>query len=193
LSAQARIAGEREPEEGKQPCARHDRDPGGQQTSLVEQDRADRIGLELVVDLHVPCVGAEDHQECVDHDQRDRHQQHELRVLGSSDERINEGALERVAEGEERGRHRHDCKERIEPERGEQHHRSVHGDGHHLAVGEVHHPHDAENDRQPERHQAVDEAGEQPRDDDVGDQVGRHDEEEPARADPPRGPSLATP
>ena len=35
----------------------------------------------------------------------------------------------------------------------------IHGDGHHLAMGEIDDAHDAEDDRQAERHQPVDEPG----------------------------------
>ena len=39
----------------------------------------------------------------------------------------------------------------------------IHRDGHHLAVREIDHAHDAEDHRQAERHQPVDEAGQQAR------------------------------
>ena len=47
------------------------------------------------------------------------------------------------------------------PKLREQHDGGVHRDDHHLAVREVDDAHDAEDHRQPERHQPVDQAGEQ--------------------------------
>src|SRR5262249_11313865 len=57
--------------------------------------------------------------------------------------------------------------ERVEAETAEQHDGKVHGDGHHLAMGEIDDAHDPENDREADRHQAVDKAGQKTADRDV--------------------------
>ena len=50
----------------------------------------------------------------------------------------------------------------------------IHRDRHHLAMGEVDDAHHAEDDRKPERHQAVDEAGQNAADGDIQVDVERH-------------------
>ena len=64
-------------------------------------------------------------------------------------------------EHEQRGGDRHQQQERIELQRAEQHQRQVHGQRHHLAMREVDDAHHAEDDRQAERHQPVDETRQQ--------------------------------
>ena len=59
-------------------------------------------------------------------------------------------------------------------QRRAQHDGEEHGDSHHLAMGEIDDPHHAENDRQPERHQAVDQTGQNSTDGDVEINLKRH-------------------
>ena len=59
-------------------------------------------------------------------------------------------------------------------ERGEQYYRDEHGDRHHLAMSEINDPHHAENDRKPERQQAVNKAGQNSADNDVEIDVESH-------------------
>ena len=162
-----RLAGERVAEEGEQ--RRRHRHRGKRRVDLVgiDDQRPDGEARERIGRLHALRVGAEDDEQAVHQDQRHRHQQHELAVLGPVDERIDQPALHDVAEREQHGRDRHHHRQRVEAVVREQHHREVHGDGHHLAVGEIDHAHDAEDDRQAERHQPVDEAGQQAADGDV--------------------------
>ena len=100
-------------------------------------------------------------------------------MLRARDERIDEPGLQQIAEDEERRRDRQHGEKRIELERGEEHRRHVHGDGHHLAVREVHHAHHTENHREAESHQAVHEARQDAREDDVRDEIGGRHQPEP--------------
>ena len=95
-------------------------------------------------------------------------------MLGPGDEEIDQAALQYIAENEQHRRDRNEQDQRIEMEAGAEHDRQEHGDCHHLAMREIHDAHDAEDDRQPERHQAVDQAGQHPADGDVQINVKRH-------------------
>ena len=164
-----RLAGERVAEEGEEAGRRDHRRHRGEEPRLVDQDRTQLEGFQLIVDLHIARVGAEGHQHRVHENDGDGDEQHELRMLGSGDEGIDQARLQRVAEDEERGGDRQHGDEGIELERGEERGRRVHGDGHHLAVREVHHAHHAEDHREAERHQAIHQPRQDPGDDDVGD------------------------
>ena len=66
----------------------------------------------------------------------------------------------RVANGEKDRGHRQRRHERIDVEQAENDEARVHGEHRELAMREIDHAHDAEDYGQPERHQSVDEAGE---------------------------------
>ena len=151
----------------------------------VDDQRPQGEAGERIGRLHALRVGAEHDQQPVDQDQGDRHQQHELAVLGPVDEGIDQPALHDVAEREQHRGDRHHHRQRVEAIVREQRHRQVHGNGHHLAVGEVDHAHHAEDDRQPERHQPVHEAGQQAADGDVEIDLGGHSTIPEARAPTP--------
>ena len=169
-----RLAEHGEAEEGEQ----RGRDQHGGRARIglagVNDQPADLEAVERVGGLHVAGVGPEHDELGVDEDDRHRHQQHELAVLGPVDERIDDAGLQEVAEREQGGGRRHQHDERVEPQRGEGDDGRIHGERHHLAVGEVDHAHDAEDDGQAERHQAVDEAREQAVDGHVEVDLCRH-------------------
>jgi hypothetical protein len=73
-------------------------------------------------------------------------------VFRPADERIDHPGLHHVAEREQHGRDGNQHDQGIEAEGRKQGHREIHGNGHHLAMGEVDDPYHAENDRKPERH-----------------------------------------
>ena len=138
------FSNEREAEKGKQRSACPHRHRGRIDARLVEQDRAEFPGFQLVGHLHVARVGPEADQQHVHHDDRHRHQQHELGVFRARDEGIDERVLHGVTEHEKRGGNRQNGEEGIEAKGGKEQHRGVHGDGHHLAVRKVDHAHHAE-------------------------------------------------
>ena len=112
-------------------------------------------------------VGPENHQQSVDDDDGQPDQQNELLIVRTADEGIDQRRLQHEAHGKERGRNRRDGNQRVEPIEFEQEKGRIHRDHRELAMREVHHPDDAENHRQPERHQPVDEPGQNALDDDV--------------------------
>ena len=154
-------------EEGEQRDRDHDRRDAGIGLGGVDDQRADLEAVKGVGGLHALRVRPEQDQQHVDHDDRDRDQQQELAVLGPRDEGIDHAVLQRIAEGEQHRGDRHQHHQRIEMEGGEQRHRDIHRDRHHLAVGEIDDAHHAEDHRQAERHQAVDQAGQHAADGDI--------------------------
>ena len=105
---------------------------------------------------------------------RDGDHQQELRRFRPRDEAIDEPRLQAVAEREEHRGDRHQHDQRIEAESREQGDGDVHGDRHHLAMGEIDDAHDAEDDGQAERHQPVDQAGQDAADGNVKIDFERH-------------------
>ena len=63
----------------------------------------------------------------------------------------------------------HERQVRVRVQQREGPERSVHAEHQELAVREVHHAHDAENQRQPDRDEGVDPAEQDRRDDELGD------------------------
>jgi hypothetical protein len=118
--------------------------------------------------------GPEQDQQGIDDDECDRDQQDELAVLGPIDERVDDAGLQRIAEHEQNAGERDNHRQRVEPERGERYDGEVHRDRHHLAVGKIDDAHDAKNDREAERHQAIDEAGQKTAHRDVEIDLCRH-------------------
>ena len=85
-----------------------------------------------------------------------------------------EARLQHVTKRKQHRRDRHQHHQRIELEGGEQDNRDIHRNRHHLAVREVDDTHDPEDHRQPECHQAIDQAREHPADGDVEIDRERH-------------------
>lgn len=100
----------------------------------------------------------EDQQEPVGDRHRQPHQQDELLVLRPRDERLHHCSLQAVADDEEGDRDRQAGDDGVEFEQAEENESRVHRQHGEFAMREIHDAHDPENDRQAERHQAVDEA-----------------------------------
>ena len=106
----------------------------------------------------MPRIRPEDHQEAIDHDDGKPDQQDELLVVRPRDEGRDHHALQGIADDEEQQRHRHQRQDRRQAEKMKQDPRDIHGEHGEFAMGEIHHAHHAEDDREPERHQAIDQA-----------------------------------
>ena len=169
-----RRADQREAEEREQERGEQDRGGAGIELGGVDDQRAELEAVVGIGGLHGAGVRTEDDQEHVDDDDRQRHQQQELAVLRPGDEGIDQSRLQRVAEHEQHRGDRHHHDQRIEVKCGKQHDREIHRDRHHLAMGEIDDAHHAENDREPERHQAIDQAGQNSADGNVQIDVERH-------------------
>ena len=90
------------------------------------------------------------------------------------DDAVDQSALHDEAQGEEGGRAQGKTRVGIEPEaRGEQE-GQVHAPDHHVAVGEVDHAHDAEDQGQAHRHEAVDASEQEAVEKALGDQHEVH-------------------
>ncbi len=111
-------------------------------------------------------IRPEDHQQRVDENDRETDEQDELIVLRPPDERLHDDPLQGPADDEEQRRDRNGREDRIEMQRGEQDEGRVHRQHGELAMGEIDDAHDPEDDGKPERHQAVDEAGQHALDED---------------------------
>ena len=99
----------------------------------------------------------------------------EVEMLRPMDERLHDEALQRPADHEEQSRHRNRGEDRIDMQRSEEHEGRIHRQHGEFAVGEIDDAHDAEDHRQPERHQPVDEPSQQPADGNVEIDVERHE------------------
>src|SRR5437016_2681284 len=84
------------------------------------------------------------------------HSQHEedLHLVRRVDDALHEHALYDEAEEEEGGRAHDEAGVGIDTAAGGHQPRQVHPPHHHVAVGEVHHAHDAEDEREPDGHEA---------------------------------------
>jgi hypothetical protein len=80
-------------------------------------------------------------------------------MLGAADEAVDQRKLQPIAGAKENDRDRRHGDQRIDAEQREQQERRIHGGDRELAMREVHHAHDAEDHREPERHQPIDEPG----------------------------------
>ncbi len=169
-----RLAEQAEAEEREQSRRKRDRGDSGIGLGGVDQHRAELKTVVGIGRLHRAGVRPENDQQRVDDDDRQRHHQQKLAVLRPGDERIDQARLQRVAEDEHHRRDRHEHDQRIEMKRREQHDRDIHRDRHHLAMGEIDDAHHAENNRQPKRHQAVDQTGQNTGDGDIQINVKRH-------------------
>ena len=145
----------------------HDRREAGIDLGGIDEDRAGLETVETIRGLHRARIRAEDNEQYIGDNDRQRHQQQELRMLRAGDEGIDQSKLQHIAEREHHGGDWNEQKQRIKMEAGAEHYRDEHGDGHHLAVGEIDHAHHAEDDRQAERHQPVHQAGQNSADGDV--------------------------
>ena len=169
-----RLADKSKTKEDEQRRGERDRGQAGVDFRSVDNQRADLDAVERVGGLHRASVRAEDDQEAVGDDEPESHQQQELRVLGPPDKGVDQADLQNVAKHEHHRGDRHQQDQRIKVKRGEQDHRDEHSDCHHLAVGEINDPHHPENDRKPERQQAVNKPGQNPADNDVEIDVESH-------------------
>ena len=102
-------------------------------------------------------VGPEDHQEAIDHDDGEAHQQNELLMIGPADEMHDKAALQTIAHNEEQRRQGRHGEEGVDLQGGEENEGAIHANDGEFAMGEIHHAHHAENHRQAQRHQAIDE------------------------------------
>src|SRR5690606_23397261 len=100
-------AGAGQPEEGEQAGGDRQRQHGGDHAHLVDQQRADLDRVERVVDQNAARIGAEDHQQRIDHDDGHGGEQDELAVFRAVDEGIDQDRLHDIAEREEDYRDRH--------------------------------------------------------------------------------------
>ena len=75
--------------------------------------------------------------------------------------------LQQVSECEQRGGDQRQAQQRIDAERAKEDERGEHAEHHHLAMREIDDADDAENDRQPERAQAIDQPRQQAADGDI--------------------------
>ena len=99
---------------------------------------------------------------------RDRDQQQELAVLRPRDERVDQAApAARSRSANSTAAIGTSITSGSRWKAGNSDDRDIHRDRHHLAMGEIDDAHHAEDDRQAERHQAVDEAGQDAADGDV--------------------------
>ena len=97
-------------------------------------------------------------------------------MFRARDEGMNYKRLERITENKKCRGHRQHGDERIDVQCEKQNDAGIHGERHHFAVGEVHQAGHAEDHREAERHEPVNDAGQNAGDDDIGEdnKVHRH-------------------
>ena len=153
-----RLADRDEAEEGEQRGREHDRGGTGIELGRVDDQRPDLEAVIGIGGLHRPRIRAEHDQERVGDDDRQRHQQQKLAVLGPGDEWVDQRRLQRVAKSEQHCGDRHQHDQRVEMEPGEQH-QAMNIATVIISPWAKLTTRTTPKMRKPERHQGVDEAG----------------------------------
>ena len=163
---------EEEPERGRQGDGHQERhqpahvqEHGPEPHRGLGERRADALWL-----------GTEGHQRGVLEHERDAQHQENLHLVRRVDDAIDELALDDEAGDEQDRGGTHESDVRIDAEPGGAEPGQVHRPHHEVAVGEVHDAHHAEDQREADRHQAVDAAEEQAADHRLDDEDGVQDQ-----------------
>jgi hypothetical protein len=145
----------------------------GIEPDLVNDQRTELEGVEGIGQLRALGVGAEDHQAGGDEHDRDRGHEQELHMVRKMGDAVDDVVLEQVAEAEKHGCGNGNADQRIKAQGSEKDQGEEHADHHHLAMGEIDDADHPEDDRQAERAEAVDKAGQQTAHSDVEIDLGR--------------------
>ena len=82
--------------------------------ATIDKQRTEFDRFEQIIEIDAARIRAEDNQQRVRDDERDGEQQHELRMVGAGDERLDDSCLQLITEKEKQRSHWHDRKKRVE-------------------------------------------------------------------------------